>query len=69
MVSIMVFLLSTKYFLFVYMYMMTDLLKFQAYKLVENSDADLAVLASFLKKPTCILWSDLYKFYKRAITS
>ena len=38
----MVILFSTKCFLFVYMYI--DLLKFKAYKLFENSDADLSWL-------------------------
>ena len=38
----MVILLSTKCFLFVYMYV--DLLKLKAYKLFENSDADLSWL-------------------------
>ena len=51
MVSLMVTLFSTKCFLFVYMYI--DLLKLKAYKLFENSDADLSWL--FLKKPTCCL--------------
>ena len=50
MVSPMVILFSTKCFLFVYMYI--DLLKLQAYKLFEHSDADLSWLV-FLKKPTC----------------
>ena len=36
------FLFSTKYFLFVYMYI--DLLKLKAHKLFENSDADLSWL-------------------------
>ena len=36
--------------LFVYIYI--DLLKLKAYKLFENSDADLSRLL-FLKKPTC----------------
>ena len=40
----MVILFTTKCFLFVYMYMYIDLLKFQAFKLVENSDADLSWL-------------------------
>ena len=40
MVSLMVILYSTKCFLFVYMY--TDLLRLKAYKLFENSDADLS---------------------------
>ena len=44
------FYLSTKCFLFVYMYI--DLLKLKAYKLFENSDADLPWLL-FLKKTTC----------------
>ena len=39
MVSLMVILFSTKCFLFAYMYI--DLLKLKAYKLFENSDADL----------------------------
>ena len=38
----MVILFSTKCFLFVYMYI--DLLKLKAYKLFENSDADLSWL-------------------------
>ena len=38
----MVILFITKYFLFVYMYI--DLLKLKAYKLFENSDADLSWL-------------------------
>ena len=40
MVSRMVILFSTKCFLFVYIYI--DLLKLKAYKLFENSDADLS---------------------------
>ena len=40
MVSLMVTLFSTKCFLFVYMYI--DLFKLKAYKLFENSDADLS---------------------------
>ena len=51
MVSLIVLLFSTKCFLFVYIYI--DLLKLQAYKLFENSDADLPWLL-FLKKPTCM---------------
>ena len=56
MVSLMVILFRTKYFLFVYMYMYIDLLKLQAFKLFENSDADLSWLFFFffLKKPTCL---------------
>ena len=50
MVSLMVILFRTKCFLFVYMYI--DLLKLKAYKLFENSDADLYWLL-FLKRPTC----------------
>ena len=46
----MVILFSTKCFLFVYFCI--DLLKLKAYKLFENSDADLSWLL-FLKKPTC----------------
>ena len=42
MVSLTVILFSTKCFLFVYMYI--DLLKLKAYKLFENSDADLSWL-------------------------
>ena len=42
MVSLMVILYSTKCFLFVYMYI--DLLKLKAYKLLEDSDADLSWL-------------------------
>ena len=42
MVSLMVILLNTKYFLFVYMYI--DLLKLKAYKLFENSDANISWL-------------------------
>ena len=42
MVSLMVIMYSTKCFLFVYMYI--DLLKLKAYKLFENSDADLCWL-------------------------
>ena len=42
MVSRMVILFSTKCFLFVYMYI--DLLKLKAYKVFENSDADLSWL-------------------------
>ena len=42
MVSLMIILFSTKCFLFVYMYI--DLLKLKAYKLFENSDADLSWL-------------------------
>ena len=41
----MVTLFSTKCFLFIYMYI--DLFKFKAYKLFENSDADLSL-------PTCL---------------
>ena len=40
----MVILLSTKCFLFVYMY--RDLLKLKAYKLFENIDADLSCMYS-----------------------
>ena len=40
MVSLMAILFSTECFLFVYMYI--DLLKLKAYKLFENSDADLS---------------------------
>ena len=50
MVSLAVILFSTKCFLFVYIYI--DLLKLKAYKLFENSNADLSWLL-FLKKPTC----------------
>ena len=50
MVSLIVILFNTKYFLYVYMYI--DLLKLKAYKLFENSDADLSWLL-FLKKSTC----------------
>ena len=50
MVSLMVIPFSTKYFLFVYMYI--DLLKLKVCKLFENSDADLSWLF-FLKKPAC----------------
>ena len=42
MVSLMVILFNTKCFLFVYMYI--DVLKLKAYKLFENSDADLSWL-------------------------
>ena len=41
----MVFLFSTKCFLFIYLYI--DLLKLTAYKLFENSDADLSWLLFF----------------------
>ena len=51
MVPLMIILFSTKCFLFVYMYI--DLLKLKAYKIFENSDADLSWLL-FLKKPTCM---------------
>ena len=47
MVSLMVILFNTKCFLFVYMFI--DLLKLKAYKLFENSDADLSWLF-FLKE-------------------
>ena len=50
MVSLMVILFSTKCFLFVYMYIF--LLKLKAYKLFEDSDADLSRVY-FLKKPNC----------------
>ena len=60
MVSLMVILFSTKCFLFVYMYI--DLLKLKAYKLFENSDADLSLLNSFLKKPTCLNKAGVMKF-------
>ena len=40
MVSLIIILSNTKCFLFVYMYI--DLLKLKAYKLFENSDADLS---------------------------
>ena len=42
MVSRMVILFNTKFFLFVYMYI--DLLKLKAHKLFENSDVDLSWL-------------------------
>ena len=42
MVSLTVILFSTKCFLFVYIYL--DVLKLKAYKLFENSDADLSWL-------------------------
>ena len=55
----MVFLFSTKCFLFVYMYI--DLLKLKAYKLFENSDADLSWLLFFkeanMLKP---LWGNAF---------
>ena len=47
MASLIVILFDTKCFLSVYMYI--DLLKLKAYKLFENSDADLS-LPPFLKK-------------------
>ena len=54
-VLLAVILFSTKCFLFVYIYI--DLLKLKAYKLFENSDADLSWLLLlfffFFKKPTC----------------
>ena len=59
MVSLMVILFSTKCLLFVYMYI--DLLKPNAYKLFENSDADVCWLL-FLKKPTCCHMFLLYQF-------
>ena len=48
-----------KMLLFVYIYV--DLLKLKAYKLFENSDADLSWLL-FLKKPTCVIrhWEKLH---------
>ena len=49
----MVILFSAKCFLLVYIYI--DLLKLKAYKLFENSDADLSWLL-FLQKPTCRLF-------------
>ena len=44
MVSLMAILFSTKCFLSAYMYKYIDLFKFKAYKLFENSDADLSWL-------------------------
>ena len=58
MFSFMVILFSTKCFVFVYTYI--DLLRLKAYKLFENSDADLSWLLFFfffLKKPTRIFHS------------
>ena len=53
MVLLTVILFSAKFFLFVDIYI--DDLKLKAYKLFENSDADLSWLL-FLKKPTLILF-------------
>ena len=50
MISLMVILIGTKCFWFVYMYI--DVLKLKAYKVFENTDADLSWLL-FFKKPTC----------------
>ena len=51
MVSVMVILFSTKCFLFVYMYI--DLLKLKAYKILENSDADLSWLLFEISQLVC----------------
>ena len=64
MVSLTVILFSTKCFLFVYMYI--DLLKLKAYKLFENSDADLSWLLFKEAHLSIYRFESLYTFAVRS---
>ena len=64
----MVILFSTKCFLFVYIYI--DLLKLKAYKLFENSDADLfSYVTIMFVSPKSLVYIVTYSSYKYTTNS